>query len=440
MNFSDLKSVFSANGCREIYVKKLAANDINKSQVYVGGSFELLNIFPIAKIEAITTNKKKAQKKKKDDHFFVNLNFCWIADDLHLYSAPHAKFILYPQYPEVRFSGFLEGCQNAPSKLMTTKQSNRLLFLSVTRNKQVLGYVSSPHSNVSADCKKHLKSADDLGVFKIIKLTDEALFKRKLITQLRRIHNLGWISSKRLDKQGIIQSCNASNCGGYTLEAELEIKPNGRSEPDFVGWEVKQFGVTNFSRPGSRVITLMTPEPTGGYYKTHGLIEFLKKYGYKDKKKRAGRLNFGGVHKYGIINNTTGLILRFVGYDKKKGKIAKSGGSICLVDSDGKIAVSWSFAKLIERWSSKHNHACYVPSICKKGKRRKYKYGHLVFLNTGTDFELFLRQMVAGHIYYDPGIKYSSIGGTKARSQFRTKFIYLNDLYKKNEIVDLSLK
>jgi len=28
-----------------------------------------------------------------------------------------------------------------------------------------------------------------------------------------------------------------SNRGGYTLEAELGITPNGYSEPDFMGWE-----------------------------------------------------------------------------------------------------------------------------------------------------------------------------------------------------------
>jgi hypothetical protein len=31
----------------------------------------------------------------------------------------------------------------------------------------------------------------------------------------------------------------SSNCGGYTLEAELGATPNGYSEPDFMGWEIK---------------------------------------------------------------------------------------------------------------------------------------------------------------------------------------------------------
>ncbi|MEO0062747.1 MAG: hypothetical protein RLZZ08_1307, partial [Pseudomonadota bacterium] len=34
----------------------------------------------------------------------------------------------------------------------------------------------------------------------------------------------------------------------YTLEAELGITPNGIAEPDFQGWEVKQYGVRDFVR------------------------------------------------------------------------------------------------------------------------------------------------------------------------------------------------
>ena len=37
------------------------------------------------------------------------------------------------------------------------------------------------------------------------------------------------------------------NCGGFTLEAELRIAKNSSGEPDFFGWEVKQFGVSKIS-------------------------------------------------------------------------------------------------------------------------------------------------------------------------------------------------
>jgi hypothetical protein len=70
----------------------------------------------------------------------------------------------------------------------------------------------------------------------------------------------------------------------------------------------------------------------------------------------------------------------------------------------------------------------------------KYKYGNNVILGTGTDFQLFLRQMALGNIYYDPGIKLENISTKpkiKKRSQFRIKSQFLPNLYVKNEIVDV---
>ena len=73
---------------------------------------------------------------------------------------------------------------------------------------------------------------------------------------------------------------------------------------------------------------------------------------------------------------------------------------------------------------------------------RKYKYGKNIILGTGTDFQLFLAQMANGNIYYDPGIKMENMLSRpkiKKRSQFRIKSQYLPNLYKVNEIVDVSL-
>jgi hypothetical protein len=78
------------------------------------------------------------------------------------------------------------------------------------------------------------------------------------------------------------------------LEAELGVAKNSKSEPDFHGWEVKQHSVANFDTVGSGAITLMTPEPTGGYYKEHGAAEFVRKFGYADKAGRLDRLKLRG--------------------------------------------------------------------------------------------------------------------------------------------------
>jgi hypothetical protein len=54
----------------------------------------------------------------------------------------------------------------------------------------------------------------------------------------------------------------------------------------------------------------MTPEPTGGYYKTAGVEAFIRKYGYPDMTGQAGRqdrLNFGGIHRIDKYHERTGL-------------------------------------------------------------------------------------------------------------------------------------
>ena len=67
--------------------------------------------------------------------------------------------------------------------------------------------------------------------------------KDRLLNELRRIWRLNWIASQKLAADGTKQPYAARNGGGYTLEAELGITPNGYAEPDFMGWEVKQYGV-----------------------------------------------------------------------------------------------------------------------------------------------------------------------------------------------------
>jgi hypothetical protein len=434
MNLKKLKSLFIDNGCTKIYIKKLSPNDNSKNQVYFGGSFEILNILPISEIkteEAGDWNKER---------FKASINFAWIGEEGNLYPAPNAQLILYPKYPEVRFSGFLAKCQKPPSELMAQRLADRFLFFGVSKNGTVLGFVTAPDSELSSEFL-NTKSVLSHGVFKVIELPQVANNRVKLLNELLRIHQLGWINSKRLDGQGNILPCEAPNCGGYTLEAELGITPNGYSEPDFLGWEVKQFGVDNFAKINSAIITLMTPEPTDGIYKTEGTEAFLRKYGYPDKTGREDRINFGGVHKAGIIHPSTKLEMQLIGFDIETGKIRNANGRISLVDLEGNETASWSFSSMLLHWNRKHNQACYVPSLSETENDRQYKYGNNIILGTGTDFQLFLRQMAIGNIYYDPGIKMENVSTKpkiKKRSQFRIKSQHLPNLYKENEVIDIT--
>lgn len=437
MTLDNVKKLFYDKGCSRLYVKALAANDNSKNQVYLGGNFEILNIFPFTEITADDSGDWKKTR------FKAKLQFHWLSDDGTKRFARHAQLILYPKYPEVRFSGFLLGCEGAPSELMTSRQANRVLFFGVDPTGRLLGYVAGRRTAAAREFLRR-EWREHHGVFKVLSVksgTDELNSRQILLNELARIHNMGWIDSKRLRSNKDVIPCNAANCGGYTLEAELGITPNGYSEPDFMGWEIKQFNTRSFENLKSSRITLMTPEPTGGHYKEKGVDSFIRKFGYPDKTGRPDRLNFGGVHKVGERQKLTGLTMLLDGFDSSEGKIRNSAGSIALVSDKNEIAASWSFASLLKHWRRKHALASYVPSQKQRAPHLQYTYGNNILLGTGARFDLLLQQMNHGHIFYDPGIKMENVSTKpkiKRRSQFRLTSKHLLGLYEKHEFVDLT--
>lgn len=433
MNLDTLKRIFLGKGCDKLYIKTLSANDNSKNQIYLSGSYDILNIFPISEIKADTAGDWKKER------FKATIKFSWITEDGNISDAPNSQFILYPKYPEVRFSGFLKNSKNAPSDLMTKRLRGRLLFLGVINNGETIGFVTGPDSEIANELNS-LNLETELGVFKILDLIPLIDYRALLLNELLRIHQLGWINSKRLNKANEILPCVSSNCGGYTLEAELGITPNGYSEPDYLGYEIKQFKVSSFDRIANEVITLMTPEPNGGIYVQNGIENFIRSYGYNDKSGKEDRINFGGIHKMGQRQPLTGLTLELIGFDITTSKIRSTNGSISLIDDNGNEASSWSFTSLIKHWNRKHNQACYIPSKSIILPERKYYYGNNILIGDGTDFQLFLKQMALGNIYYDPGIKMEQASKKpviKRRSQFRIKSGNINQLYNKAELVNL---
>jgi hypothetical protein len=431
LSLAQLTAMMHAAGVRRLYVKQLAPNDNSKNQIYFGPGFQAVNIFPNL---GITTTAHKTPPI-----FKASLLFYWIDARGSLHRASGAQMILYPQYPEVRLSGFLKGCNEAPSQVMASREPGRILFLGVTDDGNVLAHA------VSGDGKAALefRSLEDLpmeGVFSRLVL-GAAKFgadaRDRLLRELGRIHRKEWIPSKRLMPDGKEVQCNNRNCGGLTLEAEFGIKPNSSIDPDFMGWELKQHSVTNLANPGSGgAITLVTQEPTGGFYKEKGFHGFVRKFGYADKLGRADRINFGGVHKVGKPQKLTGLTLTLVGYDPSTGKITDQSGRVALLDAGGEEAATWSFTDLMTHWNRKHPFAAYVPSM-HDIPENSYRYGQIVRLGEGTDFLHFLRGMSNGNVYYDPGIKLEDSSTahpkSKRRSQFRTRSADLPFLYDKME-------
>lgn len=435
-HLSRLAEIMSSHGVNRLYVKKLSPNDNSKNQVYFGPGFEAINIIPNKGVhteQALTRIILKAA-----------VDMAWTDEDGALHNAPETKMILYPQYPEVRMSGFLKGCRQAPSEIMASRDTGRVLFLGIRNDGKVIAYATSAGTAVvrELDALGELPAA---GVFFEITIGaggERVAAREALISQLRRIHLLDWVNSNRLRLDGSFVPCNASNCGGYTLEAELGITPNGFSEPDYMGWEVKQHGVPNFNRPGrGSPVTLMTPEPTGGYYKDAGVEAFIRRFGYPDTLGRPDRLNIGGIFRAGTRAPRTGLTLVLDGYNAEKNMIVDISKGITLLTDDDEVAAVWNYAGLIDHWKRKHDRAAYIPSECRTDPQRQYRYGRMVNLGERTDFLLLLVALAKGDVYYDPGIKLEQASGTrpqvKRRSQFRVKWEKLGTLYRSMETLDV---
>ena len=309
------------------------------------------------------------------------------------------------------------------------------MFFGVCADGRVIGRVVAHDDPVARAFEATADGLEVSGVFANLgALRTGANPRQVLLTALRQIHEKGWIPSQKMGKDGIPAPYKALNGGGYTLEAELGISPNGYSEPDFMGWEVKQYGVRDFVRYAAKSpVTLMTPEPTGGIYRDEGVETFLRRFGYPDKSGKAGRINFGG--KYTVdrtFHADTGLALRLTGFDQSSGKITDVDGSIMLVDRHDIVAASWGLKGVIAHWNRKHAKAVYVPSLMRKPPP-SYRYGDMVQLCEGTDVLMLISALASGTVYYDPGIKMEKADTAKPefkkRSQFRVNHSHLGVLY-----------
>jgi hypothetical protein len=417
--------------------KRLAPNDNSKNQIYLGGDYKTLNLIPFGDLKEDATG----QANSKRTRLKAALELAWISQDGTFEDARGANLILYPKYPEVRLSGMLAGLRNKrPSSVIARRESNRWLFLGISTHGKIYSHAENPDGELAAWMEKLSGACEKHGVFFELPITDGE--RPDLISErLHRIASAGWIRSRRLDGQGQSLPCESENCGGYTLEAELGIRPNGKSDPDFHGWEVKQFAVRDLENPVGAAITLFTPEPDGGLYKEKGVVEFLQKYGYRNDRVSHERVDFGGIHKFGERHPKTGLTLEIRGWNLFAGKLESMDGGIHLVDANGVSACIWSFTSLINHWKRKHSQAVYVPSM-QQSAPRAYRYGFKVLMGKETDFSLVVHAISQKWVYYDPGIKMETLAGrttSKRRSQFRVNFRHLTGLYQMSEWRDLRL-
>ncbi|WP_374358033.1 MvaI/BcnI family restriction endonuclease [Thermomonas sp.] len=443
----DLETMFSMlrdNGAVEVLYKVLPQNANSKNQVYLGGKDpSQFGKIPSGNMTAHVSASRKSGKKEAI--FQASLELYWLGQDGRPNLAPEAKLIYYPQYPEVRFSGFLKRARNAPSTLWSKDQRGcepgRILVLGIGNGRKIMAITLPPESPAAKQIRAG-EPREMYGVLNILPMPGDGTSGGflDLMQQLCRIHRRGWVPSTRLNPQGRLVPCNASNCHGNTLESLLGIKSNGYSQPDFKGWEVKARLVPSIDKPAASVVTLFTPEPSSGIYTDEGVIEFIRRFGYADLMGRDDRMNFGGIYRVDQpAHPRTGLRLTLEGFDAESGRY-QTTGSVLLVDADDVVAASWSFAKLMDHWKAKHAQAAFVASQQTLAPERSYRYGRNILLGEGAEFGLLLRAFHAGNVYYDPGIKLEGVFTgtpiTKKRSQFRVSTKNLPSLYKTSRSVD----
>ena len=229
------------------------------------------------------------------------------------------------------------------------------------------------------------------------------------------------------------------NAAGYTLEAWFGIRPNGRPDPDFEGWEIKAHKVQNLAKAGNAFLTLFTSQPTGGLYRDEGPEAFVRKFGYAVKGKPPGTLHVYGDHFLDQPNPKTGLTLHLLGsqvYDW-----CDPPGALALSDESGLLAAVWPLAKLAHHWNRKHARAVYVPYVRGCGHYPSFHYGCQVGIGQGTDFDRFLHMLVAGRISYDPALTLADRDDPRCRIRrrglFRIRVGNLPDLYENFDLVDV---
>lgn len=96
-------------GAESIWGKRLVANNNSKQQVWLASDPSDLSFLPLG---TPSYTPGKSQKKKAGNPVIqIPVPWKWVTPE-GVYDAPQARLCFYPQYPEVRFSGFLRGGAN----------------------------------------------------------------------------------------------------------------------------------------------------------------------------------------------------------------------------------------------------------------------------------------------------------------------------------------
>jgi hypothetical protein len=438
----DLLGLFASRNVDVVYFKFLAdKQDNDKNQIYLGSSIEgAANLFP-SKINRRTPSlsKKKRHSNSGKPKIEAQLNFFWITDKNKHSHAPNTKIIDYFQYPEIRMSGFLSNCKDAPISLRRRHQADygkRVLCMGSNRLGETFGYVLNSKEHNFLPQLQQLPQHDSIKVFRyqITKIQEKFLSKsprEKLLNELKSIVHAGWHPSIKLNNQGVCMPYEANNGGGYTLEALLDIKPNAEKAPDKYGFEIK-------SHKGDK-ISLMTPTADGGDEGKLSFVEFMKLHGWESKEVK-GKFVFTGPFRESVPKNNMVLFLH--GLTNEKQWLSEEDIYVHIRKNSYSNDVSlWSLSKLLSSWEQKHAQAIYVER--ERNKFNQYKFKPKVYLCTGTSIWNLLFAIKDKVVDYDPAHTIYPNGEKKVRPQWRISaakskiFHNLKSLYNKVEIIEL---
>lgn len=437
-------------GADSIWVKRLVANNNSKQQVWLAGDPSDLSFLPLGVPKYEKSNSKK--KSSSDYVIQIPIPWKWVTPN-GIFDAPNSKMCYYPQYPEVRFSGFLQGCESGPSDLMNeTKRGHeegRCLFFGAfkkhnSHESYVLGLVVGA-SSPAAQYVPRMDTFSNGHICKVV-INDEnnnefSILESALVNVINK-KIVPW----RLTNDGkIVKPYIAQNAPGLTLEAELGIGENAIPSPDFDVWELKAIKQSSLEKRNNHKITLFTPQPDIGWITSTSQADFILRYGHVSKEDSDGNpieyyLTSSDIKYDSEEKDSAKLIIKIIGFTNAKN--FDPNGKIALIDSKtGELAAGWSFLKILEHWQRKHNRVAYVPYVYESVEGQKLvEFGPLITLGMSTSFGLFLQAFNDRKIIFDPGDKLSFIDNKwkpKSRSQFR---INLNDvcaIYKEIHEIDL---
>lgn len=150
--FNSLEAVlrrFSELGAKRFFFKSLQENDNSKQQIYVSDRPESLSFIHTSWTFDAESSTPKA-----------SVDFHWVTPD-EVCAAPHAKLIFYPNYPEVRLSGLLQGSKLAPRehmkpvpKALRQQQDERVLLLGVSKDGSIFAHLALSNSAPSSEARK----------------------------------------------------------------------------------------------------------------------------------------------------------------------------------------------------------------------------------------------------------------------------------------------